>query len=652
MDESPTAEAARDGAGTPDPALLQAMIDAIPARAAFLDAGHRYRYVNRAFVAFAGCPEAAILGRSVAEILGAEAAAHYRALADHVAAGEDARWEGWSPEPGGPRYMQETLKPYRSADGALRGLIAFARDLTELKQREQELAGKLEALAASEALHAAVVSSGLDCIVVIDEAGCVVEFNPAAEATFGRTREAVLGQPIGDLIVPPSLRQRHADGLARYLRTGQGTVLGRRIEVEALRADGSVFPVELAITEVRLTGRRLFTAHLRDLTAARAAAGEIESQRARIHQIEKLSAMGSLLAGVAHELNNPLAVLVAQATLLKDKAPTEDVRRRAERIHAAAERSGRIVKSFIAMARQKPPQREPADLNAVVRAAVEMTAYGRRSAGIEIEIALSDALPIVSADRDLVGQVVANLLLNAQQVLLDQAPPRRIWIATAAHRDGVALTVADNGPGVPAAIAERVFEPYFTTKPVGAGTGIGLSISRNVVEAHGGRIELGTRPGGGALFRVVLPADAVQPGPDPEEPLRRGSGRAILVVDDEADVAQSLAEMLQDLGHAVQVLDSGAAALDALGRTRFDLVFADLRMPGLNGIELRERIRARDPALAARTVIVTGDTVAGTSAVARAAPGGEAVLLEKPFTADDVRAALDRALAPAAAPEA
>ncbi|TGD94031.1 hybrid sensor histidine kinase/response regulator [Methylobacterium nonmethylotrophicum] len=623
----------------PDAVLLRAIIDFIPARVVFVDAAHRYRYVNKAFLAFVGLRPEEVIGRPVAEIVGEAIYRSYEPVMAQLAAGEMVWREGWFDYPAfGRRYVQEGLIPYRA--GAVTGILAFARDFTELKAHEEELARQMAALRASEALGAAIVTSALDCIIVIDEEGCVVEFNPAAEATFGRTREAVLGRQIGDLIVPPHLRHRHAEGFRRYLATGQGTVIGQRIEIEGMRADGTVFPLELAITEVRLPERRLFTAYLRDLTAARRAAGEIEAQRQRLHQMEKLSAMGSLLAGVAHELNNPLAILIAQATLLRDKAPTADVQQRAARIHAAAERSGRIVKSFVAMARQKPPQREPADLNAIVCAAVEMTAYGRRSAGVSLDLGLEPDLPPILADRDLIGQVVANLLINAMQVLLDRQGERCITLRTLCEAGIVTLTVGDNGPGVPPALRERIFEPYFTTKPVGAGTGIGLSISRSVVESHDGRITVGDRPGGGALFRVDLPAHDAGPDRAGAAAPERAPGLSILVLDDEIDVARSLAEILDDMGHVTCVHDSAGEALAELGRQRFDAVFVDLRMPGLSGAEVRARIAESDPALATHTVIVTGDTVAGAGATRAGAD--PPIVIEKPFTPDDVREVLMR----------
>ena len=625
--------------------LLYAIIDGSPARVVVFDHEHKYQYVNREFLEFFGRTLHETVGRHLSEVIGPDNSSCYEAMALRIDAGEPPRWEGWVDYPQqGRRYVQARLIRFSPGAGPVRGILALERDLTALKNREQELAEKLEALTASEAMNSAIVASSLDCVIVIDEDSRVIEFNPAAERTFGLTRDFVLGKPIGELIIPPALRARHTAGFNRYLATGRGSVLGRRIEVEGLRADGSTFPLELAITEVRFSGRRLFTAHLRDLTATRKAAAEIETQRARIHQIEKLSAMGSLLAGVAHELNNPLAILVAQATLLKEKADKEDIRRRAERIHAAAERSGRIVKSFLAMARQKAPNREPANLNEVVEAALEVTAYGRRSGGIEVSASLAPDLPSVIGDRDLLGQVTANLLLNAQQALIDRGNPR-IWVATSNDADGVTLTVADNGAGVSPDITERIFEPYFTTKPAGAGTGLGLSISRTVVENHGGRIAVAPRPGGGALFRVSLPAGSGKAASSGRDSGPRGA-YAILVVDDELDVARSLAEMLQDLGHQPSVAESVADALELIDQRAFDLAFVDLRMPRLSGTELRRQIGQRNAGLAARTIILTGDTVAGRDAIERHTDYGDVVVLEKPFSTEDVVAAIQRATSP------
>lgn len=246
-------------------------------------------------------------------------------------------------------------------------------------------------------------------------------------------------------------------------------------------------------------------ARISALEAALSAERRLARDRDSLHQADKLSAMGSLLAGVAHELNNPLAILVAQSELLIATSGSEDQRRRAERIHAAAERAGRIVKGFLAMARQRPEQREPLQLNDLVRTATGMLGSSLTKQEIALSLDLAPDLPAVVADQDSLGQVIANLIVNAQHALADRPAPRRIGIATRREGPDLVLSVADSGPGVPTELAERIFEPYSTTRPQGFGTGIGLSVSKTAVEAHGGRLAYRPAPGGGALFTVTLP---------------------------------------------------------------------------------------------------------------------------------------------------
>jgi CheY-like chemotaxis protein len=238
----------------------------------------------------------------------------------------------------------------------------------------------------------------------------------------------------------------------------------------------------------------------------------------------------------------------------------------------------------------------------------------------------------------MLGQVLGNLLVNAQQALGEVAGERRIRVETRARGDRVEIEVADSGPGIPPALRERIFEPYFTTKPAGVGTGIGLAISRNVAMGHGGDLRLEDGPG--ARFVLALPAAPREAAPDPAQPAAAaGTPLSVLVVDDERDVGESLGEMLRDRGHRVTVLDSGAAALAHLEAHPVHAVFADLRMPGIDGAALAHRIADAHPGLARRVVIVTGDGVHGPARLA--ASGLSPVLLEKPFTPAEVARALE-----------
>jgi two-component system NtrC family sensor kinase len=485
--------------------------------------------------------------------------------------------------------------------------------------------------AAREDLLEAVIGASLDCLIVINEAGEVVEFNPAAERIFGHAREATLGRSIAELIVPERHRAAHSTGLARLVATGEARLLGRRVEIEALRADGSEFPVELALAEVRAGGRRLFVASLRDLT---------QQQRSReaLLQAEKLAAMGSLLAGVSHELNNPLAAMIGQTIMLEEDLAGRPEADRAAKVRAAAERCARIVQTFLAMARQRPPVRQPVDVNAVIRDALRIAGYGLRTAGIAVEEALAAAMPVIPADPDQLHQVVINLIVNAQQALQESPGERRLRVATRRQDDSIVVEIADNGPGVPPKLAPRIFEPFFTTKPMGSGTGVGLSFAQGIVEAHGGRLAL-AEAARGACFRITLPlaedaVDGACTSGDPEAP----DGRSILVVDDEPEVADTLAEMLRRDGHRVAVAPSAAGARAAIAGGGIELILSDLGMPGEDGMALHAWLRGAHPGLAARTIFVTGDTL-GARAQSFLHDCGQPVI-EKPFTPASLRAAL------------
>ncbi len=626
---------ARDG--RLDGSILGRLFDAMPIRVTAADAEGRFVYANRVALGMFNLRLEDIVGRTVREVLGEEMHRRTAPLLPELSKGSPIQWTDWVTYGNGARrYVEQLYSPCFNPDGQLIGFIAFIRDLTDLREREEALEARLAALNVAETINTAIIKTSIDPIMVVDEAGMLVDLNPAAMATFGYSRAQAVGKPIGELIVPPALRAAHASGMARYTATGISRVLDRRLTMEAQRADGSIIPIELTISEIKLPERRVFTAHLRDLTEAREAERQLERQRERLHQAEKLSAMGSLLAGVAHELNNPLAILVAQSTLLMETANDPGQKRRAERIHAAADRAGRIVKSFLAMARQRPETRERAQINDLVRSTGEMLAYGLRSHDVTLELDLDPDLPEITADRDFIGQVIANLIVNAQHALIDLDPPRRVSILTRRKNGHVRLVVSDNGPGVPEAIAGRIFEPYFTTKPAGVGTGIGLSICKSIVESHGGTITLGRSEAGGAAFTVLLPISEAATAPAEEQAPEEAAGLAVLVVDDEADVRAGLAEMLELFGHRVLPAQTAREALEDGAVLEADLVFVDLRMPGIDGLRFRDQAIAKNPRLADRVIIMTGDAVEGPGAVQRHA-GEEVMVMEKPFTLADVR---------------
>ncbi len=338
---------------------------------------------------------------------------------------------------------------------------------------------------------------------------------------------------------------------------------------------------------------------------------EVERAQAQLIQTEKLATMGSLLAGVAHELNNPLSVLLGQATLLMNSAKDKALADRGEKIMAAAQRCARVVRNFLALARKQAPERRSLHVNPVVQEAAELLAYELRTGSVEVILSLAENLPSVEGDPHRLHQVILNLMSNAAYAMRRAPGPRRLQVTTRAidDRRRVQVVVADSGPGIPPEIRGRIFEPFFTTKPEGEGTGLGLPLCKGVVEEHGGTISLVSESGPGATFLIELPAEAVEPARLEREPSQPSGPKAILVIDDEREITTILAELLEQDGHHVDTADDGAVALEMLERQAYDLIVSDTKMPRLDGIDFFRRAIETQPRLARRVIFLTGDTL-------------------------------------------
>ena len=491
----------------------------------------------------------------------------------------------------------------------------------------------------SEVIRTAMVQASLDAVVVIDEIGSIIEFNPAAERMFGWIKEEILGKDVLYTLIPPFYRDGHSNG-ADYMAKRGKPMIGRRLETTSMTADGEIFPIELTASQVDVAERRLILGSIRDMRERRRAEDEINRQRERLHQNEKMAAMGSLLAGVSHELNNPLAVVVAQSTLLHEFASDPSVKSRAEKVRAAAERCGRIVKSFLGMVRLHPTAQAETDLNAVIRSALEVTAYGARSSGIQIDTDLAPGVLLVMGDADHLTQVAANFLINSQHALNGVPAPRRIKVRTYVDGDNARFSVEDNGGGIPEEIRHRVFESYFTTKPAGVGTGIGLSISKSIVERHKGRVWFEPASPSGARFLVELPLASGTTAGVSAAATAASALRFAVIVDDEADVAGSLADILELMGVKARVDASYTSLDDLVAEQEPDILFSDLRMPGVGGMEIYRQILARRPHLARRFVLVTGDMIGARAEVDTLPVHLRPQILEKPFSTLDVRGVL------------
>jgi PAS domain S-box-containing protein len=379
--------------------------------------------------------------------------------------------------------------------------------------------------------------------------------------------------------------------------------------------------------------------NVRDVTDIVRAEQEIAQQREALYQAEKLSAMGSLLAGVAHELNNPLSVVVGRSLMLEEQAGTESTRQAAQKIRVAAERCARIVASFLAMARRQKARFAPVQIERVLGGALEMVEYGLRSHGITAELVCDEDLPEIAGDADQLHQVFTNLFVNAQHAMAEVSGTRRMTVRARRVEEtaSIIVEVIDTGTGMSPEVLARAFDPYFTTKPLGKGTGVGLSVSLGIVHAHGGKLSARNVEGGGTCVSVVLPVGKPVPKTSEVQASTAGTQRPqqVLIVDDEEEVRLLLADILEHAGHAVDTVASGSAALSRLAEQHCDIVITDLRMPDLDGQSLYTEIARRWPALALRTAFVTGDNLSVGIRDFLAHSGRP--VIEKPFVPDEVR---------------
>jgi PAS domain S-box-containing protein len=485
--------------------------------------------------------------------------------------------------------------------------LATARDITERK-RAQAAAQENAALARG------IIETALDAFVQIDEAGRVLDWNACAERLFGWSRTDAVGQVLASLIVPPAVRAQHQEGLERFLRTGASTILDRRIEVVALRRDGTDVKCELTVTALKRQSGYVFNAFIRDLTERIATEGQLR-------HAQRMDAIGQLTGGMAHDFNNLLAVIIGNLDMLgesvrKDPRQVEFV----ERALAGAERGAELTRRLLAFARRQPLAPQVIALNDRLPSMVQLL---RRTLGENIHVAsqLADALWPTRADPSQVEDALINLAINARDAMPEGGS---VTIETAnveldehysaqnpevAPGEYVMLAVTDTGSGMPPEVVERAIEPFFTTKPPGSGTGLGLSMIYGFVKQSGGHLKIYSEVGFGTTVRIYLPRvreAAVGPNAAHVPPPMPTGNERILLVEDNAEVREVATMQLTELGYRVETAESAPQALAMLeAGTPCDLLFTDVVMPGgMTGYQLSEAARRLRPGL--KVLISTG----------------------------------------------
>ena len=407
------------------------------------------------------------------------------------------------------------------------------------------------------------------------------------------------------------------------------------------RVDGSAMWVELtAHAEPVAAGTLRIEAAARDVTERKKLQDQARDLYHQLAQAEKLAALGQTMSGVAHELNNPLATMLACAERLAGRRLDEATRKDLDAIHNAAERAARIVRNLQTFARKRHTTRTTVDLNQVVRETLGLRAYEQRAAHVVIIEALAAGLPPVFADPHQIQQIVLNLVVNAEQAMV-AAHGRGTLILRSwqdVDRDAVVLEVNDDGPGVPEEVQSKIFDPFFTTKAVGKGTGLGLTVAYAIAQEHGGRITVSSQEGRGASFFLELPASGAHvrladpPVAQALPPVPKGT-RA-LIIEDEQALGEAVAGALADDGFKPDLASDGEEALARLRERHYDVIICDLKMPKVDGMAFFREVSAKMPHVARRLIFVTGD-VAGTDAERFLAESG-CRWIPKPFRLRDL----------------
>jgi PAS domain S-box-containing protein len=360
------------------------------------------------------------------------------------------------------------------------------------------VAGRREAeqkLVVSQLRLEGIIQSAMDAIITVDQEQQVVVFNHAAEQMFQCPAAEAIGKSL-DRFIPPRFRQAHHEHVKTFGASGAtNRKMGALGQVSGLRADGTEFPVEAAISHVSVEGRRYFTVVLRDVT-------ERKRLQEQLRRTERIAELGTLASGMAHEIGTPMNVILGRAEYLMERVREAPLKKGLQTIVSQVERITKVMNQLLAFARRRPTERRAVDLRQVVEDNVEIFQERLARQSIKVETAFASSCRPVHADADQMSQVLINLVVNAIHAM-----PRggTLRVGLSPGQGTVALTVADTGHGIPQDVTAKIFDPFFTTKETGKGTGLGLTVVKGIIEEHGGTIAVESEPGKGTTFTIHLP---------------------------------------------------------------------------------------------------------------------------------------------------
>jgi PAS domain S-box-containing protein len=536
--------------------------------------------------------------------------------------------------------VEYSVLPLRNEKGETIGFRGISRDVTEQLRME-------EALRKSEERFRTVLDEMEDSYFELDIAGNFTFVNDALCRTMGYSREEILGKNYRMLTAEDDWEKvfKFFNQVYRERRPQKGIIF------KTIRKDGSTGVGELVALPMRDEKGEVigFRGVGRDISERIKAEEERKELERRAHLAARLASVGEMASGIAHEINNPLTGVIGYAQLLlARKDLPEDIRPALEVINDSAQRVASIIRRLLTFARQYKPERRQVLINEVVEAALRLRTYHLQTSNIKVTTQFARDLPVTIADAGQLQQVFLNIIMNAEAAMKQIPRQGRLLVKTElVDPDIIRISFKDNGPGIAPEHLERIFEPFFTTSEVGEGTGLGLSVCHGIITEHKGRIWAESQPGKGATFFIDLPVvTAVVEEPVVKEvekpsPLRKAR---VLVVDDEPVVREFVSQVLSAEGYEVDTAGNAEEALERVRSRRYRLILLDIKMPGTSGIELYQQFRSLIPALARRTLFITGDVMGASTRdfLTRT----RAPYIAKPFDASklvgEVRRALSR----------
>jgi two-component system NtrC family sensor kinase len=532
----------------------------------------------------------------------------------------------------------ESSRLNRFNEDDVRLFVAIAAELAVALEN----ARLFEEIRAAEANYRDLFDNANDLIFILDSNLRVSSVNKVTLKSIGYQLDEVIGAPLTQFAQPD-----HLSRLYRLLKERLASPEAPTIfELPIVGKSGQEILLEITM-RIQRQGRKPVGIHCiaRDITQRR----ELEKQ---LQQTEKLSATGKLVAGVAHELNNPLTSIIGYATLLQKSELPADTKEDLEIIFRQAQRARIIVRDLLTFARKFDLESVAIDVNEIIKFSVSLLKSQLQSHSVEVTTHLDSTIKKTMGDPHQLEQVFVNLIINAVQTLQSEPEPRQLTIESKQRNGVIQLRFADNGPGIPERIINRIFDPFFTTKDVGQGTGLGLSICFGIISEHKGAIRAENSPRGGAVFHIELPIS--EPPAQLEEALPAASVEApaadnlqILVVDDEPPIVGLLQRVLKQIGHTADTASDGRVALQKLNTATYDLVICDILMPDLSGPELYEQSLEQFPHLDNRFIFITGNVVDMDTRIFL--EKSKLPWLSKPFLPADIEAIVNQTMAQAEA---